>query len=453
MPTEALKIPSPFSRKIYLRHLEEASFLYEQRGTLFKDPEVTWLDIGDFEERFEAHIDALTEGGAEALHVCRELALAGDSGELHAAVRVFCRHGRLDLIEAAMDALDHEDRERTLAVRNALKHEWPRGWNDQVGRLLKEMPGRWFSTLPKLIGFRRLPEAAALIHLIPICPPDHLFPVIWALGRIRARGAYGELLKGLKRGNTTLRAMAALSALKLGETLDHIRHLDGAATDFWHMVCIALAGSSRDVPFACSLLNDPEAGNEAALALGVLGDVRAVEPLLQAMQKEELGEAAALALNLITGAELYETVFIPDAIDEDDLFDEEIEKLRTGEPLYPPGEAPGKKLVRLSQNTGEWLSWWQTNRSRFEAGTRYRNGWAYSPQCLLDNLQDQRSPLLVRQVAYEELVVRYGIDVRFETDMLVKDQEKAIAQIAVRVETGKSEWEDGKWYFGGHAVA
>ena len=37
--------------------IEEASFLYEQRLSLFDDPEITWLDIEDFEERFEAHID------------------------------------------------------------------------------------------------------------------------------------------------------------------------------------------------------------------------------------------------------------------------------------------------------------------------------------------------------------------------------------------------------------
>ena len=34
-----------FETELYQEHLEEASFLYEQRLTLFDDPEITWLDI------------------------------------------------------------------------------------------------------------------------------------------------------------------------------------------------------------------------------------------------------------------------------------------------------------------------------------------------------------------------------------------------------------------------
>ncbi|MBW2742277.1 MAG: hypothetical protein JRE64_26360, partial [Deltaproteobacteria bacterium] len=60
-----------FETKLYQEHLEEASFLYEQRLTLFDDPEITWLDIADFEERFEAHIDALVVGEEPALNICK----------------------------------------------------------------------------------------------------------------------------------------------------------------------------------------------------------------------------------------------------------------------------------------------------------------------------------------------------------------------------------------------
>ena len=40
-------------------------------ATLFDDPEITWLDIEDFEERFEAHDDALIVGEELALNVCK----------------------------------------------------------------------------------------------------------------------------------------------------------------------------------------------------------------------------------------------------------------------------------------------------------------------------------------------------------------------------------------------
>src|SRR4029450_12515018 len=108
---------------LYQDYLEEASFLYEQRLTLFDDPEITWKDVHDFEERFEAHIDGLVVGGKLALEVCKRQARVGDFGELHAAVRVFCRQNRQDLVLAVLEELDPEAPERVQAVSDALKHE------------------------------------------------------------------------------------------------------------------------------------------------------------------------------------------------------------------------------------------------------------------------------------------------------------------------------------------
>ena len=52
---------------------------------------MTWLDIGGFEDRLEAHIDALVLGGETAPEVCKERAVVGDFGELHTTVRVLFR--------------------------------------------------------------------------------------------------------------------------------------------------------------------------------------------------------------------------------------------------------------------------------------------------------------------------------------------------------------------------
>jgi hypothetical protein len=91
---------------LYQEHLEEASFLYEQGLALLDDPEITWKDIGEFEERFEAHIDALVVGEDLALKVCRTQAREGDFGELHAAVRVFCRQNKGDYVAETWRDLD-----------------------------------------------------------------------------------------------------------------------------------------------------------------------------------------------------------------------------------------------------------------------------------------------------------------------------------------------------------
>ncbi|MDL1964425.1 MAG: hypothetical protein LWW98_08860 [Deltaproteobacteria bacterium] len=145
---------SDFETELYQEHLEEASFLYEQRLTLFDDPEITWLDIEDFEERFEAHIDALVVGEEPALNVCKTQVMEGDFGELHAAVRVFCRQNRLDFVQECLEALDPKDAERVQAISDALNHELPAEWKEKFICILSEGDQKLIPVVAKLIGYR-----------------------------------------------------------------------------------------------------------------------------------------------------------------------------------------------------------------------------------------------------------------------------------------------------------
>jgi hypothetical protein len=58
----------------------------------------------------------------------------------------------------------------------------------------------------------------------------------------------------------------------------------------------------------------------------------------------------------------------------------------------------------------------------------------------------------VRQLAYEELVIRYGIDVPFETDMLVLQQQLALAKYSEWMKVNGSRFKEGGWYFAGKAI-
>ncbi|MEL7363271.1 MAG: hypothetical protein AAFN13_14445, partial [Bacteroidota bacterium] len=106
-------------------HLGEAAALWEQRPADRLNPELAWFDLGDDEARLEAHLDALVLGGDLALVVCRQQALEGDAGELHAALRVFCRQGRSDLVGVAMEGIDPDDAEALDALSDALVAEMP----------------------------------------------------------------------------------------------------------------------------------------------------------------------------------------------------------------------------------------------------------------------------------------------------------------------------------------
>src|SRR5690606_16390448 len=95
-----------FSLRLYEEFLDEASFLYEQKLSYRNDPELGWLDAEDLEGRLEAHVDGLVVGGESALEFLRLHAADGEAPALSVAMRVFCRAGRYDCVEAALAAFD-----------------------------------------------------------------------------------------------------------------------------------------------------------------------------------------------------------------------------------------------------------------------------------------------------------------------------------------------------------
>ena len=160
-----------------------------------------------------------------------------------------------------------------------------------------------------------------------------------------------------------------------------------------------------------------------------------------------------MALQLITGAQLYEDVFIPDEIDEDELFEEEREKLQQGQiPTRPDGQPFGTNITRLSLKPEDWQKWWTENKRHFDPKIRYRHGKPYSPACLLEILESEQSRHKVRQLAYEELVIRYGVDFPFETDMFVTQQKQALAQYTDWIKANSSRFHEGEWYFAGQLM-
>ena len=442
-----------FNIGLFREHLEEASFLYEQRLTLLDDYEITWNEIYDFEERFEAHIDGLVVGEELALEVCKTQAREGDFGELHAAVRVFGRQNRKELILAVLEELDPTDAERMQAVGNALKYEFPPDWQDEFFRMLLEGDRKLLPILANLFGYRRLRAGAELSKILGDLPTESLSKVIWALGRLGEQTARASLFKYLQYEEESVCSAAALALLRLGDQQTLNQCLQYARSQSWPFIPLGLGGNRSAVNFLVEIARTSKAEADCLMALGLLGEISTISVLLAHLGTSELAEPAAMALQLITGAQLYEEVFIHDEIDEDELFEEEREKFRQGQiPTRPDGQPFGTTVTRLSQNLEDWQKWWSENRGRFDPRIRYRNGKPYSPDCLLENLESDRSRRLVRQLAYEELVIRYGMDFPFETDMLVVQQQQALAKYAEWVKASSSRFHEGEWYFAGQLM-
>jgi hypothetical protein len=243
-------------------------------------------------------------------------------------------------------------------------------------------------------------------------------------------------------------ALAALLHLKEYKLVQEKMSQSSQAEIPWST--LAVGASRRDATLLLSQVAREKPKADSLLALGIMGDIAAVPVLLAHLPDEQLAGSAALGLNVLTGAELYEKAFIPEVMDEDELFEEEKEGVKKGQPiLRPDGKPYGENVVRLSQKLADWQGWWTTNKAHFQVGLRYRNGKLLSPSCLVDNLEFEKTPRKIRQLAYEELVARYGVDIPFETDMPIQRQREVIAEWRGWATVNEGMFKPGEWYLGG----
>jgi uncharacterized protein (TIGR02270 family) len=443
-----------FNIELYQEHLEEASFLYEQRLALLHDPEITWKDLAEFEDRFEAHIDALVVGEDLALEVCRTQAQEGDFGELHAAVRVFCRQNKGDFVAEAWRDLDTEDLERTKAIGDALKNECHNNWQQSLTPIFLR---DYFNLIPvaaPVFGYRRFKAEDALLHALKKAPDSVLPTVIWAVGRVGEQATHAALLPMLEHPDDAIRAAAAQSLLRFGEPDVISRSVTHALSEGWPVTAVGLGGGRNAYKVLLERIKRSGADNDCLIALGLLGHLSAVKALYSSLADEDLARSAATGLYLITGAEIYEEVYVPEEIDEDELFEEELEAYRKeGKvPTKPDGEPFGENVRRLSQNPQDWENWLRENKSRLNPNYRYRLGKPYSPACLLETIRSETSPFRARQMAIEELKIRYDADFPIEADMPVVMQEKILPQIAQWVQSNEARFQPGVWYFAGRPL-
>jgi uncharacterized protein (TIGR02270 family) len=439
-----------FLIELYEENLGEASCLYEQRRTLYDKPEVTWKRIGEFEGRLEAHIDGLVVGDKLALEVCTRHADAGDFGELYAATCVFCRQDRRDSVLTIIDQLDPGDGEKASAVADALKYELPDAWYPDFLTLLGSGAPKLAPILARAFGYRRRSCGAELLRTMKRCAASALPDIIWALGRIGHEPARGPLLDYLISEEEPVRSAAALALARMGERRAVDYCLDQARSNTWPIVPLGLAGGRRTLALFTELAENG-GGTDCLTSLGLFGDPVSIPLLISRLEQPDTATPAATALQCLTGAGLYETVFVADEVDEDELFESEREQLKQGKPLDRGDGRPfGSTVSRLSQKPEDWNLWWQRNGTRFTPGVRYRNGGPVSPARLIEFLAAERTPHVLRRYCSEELVTRYGKDFGLETDTPEDRQVAVLAEAAAWSRSVRDQFQEGAWYFAGY---
>ena len=444
-----------FHTELYEEHLEEASFLYEQRLSLLTDPEIPWPELADFEERLEAHLDALVIGGELALEICLRQAQEGDFGELYAAICIFCRQKRRDMVETVINTVDGSDEESVRAAADAMTAELPTSWESEFSALMSkpEVSEASVRILARCLGARRAATVPHLVNALERGPLAARQDVVWALGRAGDSSVRMVLASLLQDSDRVIRG-AAMHALLRMQDLEISKRLREMVTDSELHHVVGLGGSSLLAKDLVAHVEKGNAGPQTMIALGLLGDPIAITVLISSLQDDQLAEQAALALHLITGAGSREEVFVPENIDKDELFDHELEKLDLGEiPVRSDGEPFGETKVEISTDHQYWSTWWHESRADYTPGQRYRNGTQYAPTCLLENIEAPDSSLLIRQLAYDELVIRYGLDVPFDPTLGVSQQRESIAAIQRWLASLGTQFRAGSWYFGGRYLA
>jgi hypothetical protein len=283
------------------------------------------------------------------------------------------------------------------------------------------------------------------------CTPVALPELVWALGRIRYGPAKGPLFDYLQSEAEPVRSAAALALMRLGEP-SAIRYcLEKAQAGTWPILPLGMAGGGSTLAMLTELAGKG-AGADCLIALGLLGDPISVSFLITQLDRPETSAPAAVALQCLTGAGRYETVFIPDEVDEDALFESEREDLKQGkQPTRGDGRPFGSTVTRLTQQPEAWKQWWGENGGRFSPGVQYRNGGPITPGRLVETLLAPGTPHALRKFCSEELVTRYGQDFALETDAPVKRQVDRLAEAQAWGSSNGSRFREGAWYFAGYA--
>jgi hypothetical protein len=369
---------------------------------------------------------------------------------MHAALRVFCRQGRKEDAFALLHALDAANDDAVRAAAEALRWEAPREWVDELLRLAPRDQPHLARVLAQVIGFRRFACEPLLKSSVATVPPTALSDVAWAMGRVGTAASVSALWLLLDDQDDRVCEAAAIALMRLGDERPVQRAMEDAGARSWARRVLAIAGPPKSARVLFDALKQQTADRAAVLGLGLLGDLSAIWPLVDLLDNEDLGEAAAVALNTITGAGAYAKVFIPDKVDPDELSPEQREAYdRDGTVPLRHGRPYGNWERRPLRDKESWRAWLEREKTRFNREHRWRMGKPYGPAALAACLKDETTPFDIRSATYEELVIRYGLDVPFEAELPVLQQARFLRKIDEWVAGRSDAFVQGRWYFAG----
>ena len=168
--------------------------------------------------------------------------------------------------------------------------------------------------------------------------------------------------------------------------------------------------------------------------------------LVELLDHEALAEPAAVALNTITGAQLYARVFVLDRSTPDELQTRRPKRSKKDGTLPTRNGKPyGNWERRPLLDKPGWRAWLEKRKLSLYPAACLADGRPHGPAALVECLKSETSPYAVRGATYEELVVRFGLDVPFEVDLPVSQQLRFLDKIEDWAARQSGNFDEGRW--------
>ncbi|MEP1446868.1 MAG: hypothetical protein ABJK37_12215 [Paraglaciecola sp.] len=436
-----------FLHDLFDEHVDEASFLHQQKISQLRAQEITWAEIHDDEQRFAAHVDALIINGVEAEPYLAKKTGDFDSEQLFVYVSFLIRADKFDRFLNLLEEIDFEDLEIVENVSLALVFDIPLQWLDKL----------------KNTDFKAYP------HYLPIFLPAFVFrnsdlnpewflnnqhvtlseqPLnIEVLGKSNSQVASDILAKQLPTMEGGIRKLCISALFKLGHEniLDYIQQCNPQKE--WPFSVLALGCGSSFAQY-CRNIATADYNEELVEAIGIIGLTENIPLLITLLEDEALAQKAAEAIYTISGAKFTTKVFIPEEWEETELFDDEKAKFEAGEgPCHADGRPFGETIELISLEPKDWTQWWQHSKDKFNSDLRYRFGRPVSPMTLIDVVSLPNITNNIRSLCLDELEIRYGLQCFVHLESSFIQQDYYLKQLAKWGEINDHKFKAGAWYF------
>lgn len=424
--------PAPIT-DILEEHIEEAAFMYECRYRSFADPELSWQDLLNYEQRMLPHLEALTLGGFNSAKLLKDkLTLDEDEepGETFVAAYINTTFKLIEPMQWLIDALEQQP-PHFKAIVDGLKYSKSEDLDGWLEYFIEHKNPVVRSVGAEVIGYRGLHSLKDnIMQLLNDPDPYVSIAAIYSLFNMSVMPDKYTLETYLGEDDPSVVLKAIELLLRLGESEIIKTCREKCASSEPEIIrklifYLAIAGGLNDVEIINDLIQrQPMVKKECLLALGMTGHAGTLDLLtdhLDNIDDWDTYTAAFQGLRFITGMD-----FIPQ-FDPDDAKPEEVAEYKT-----------------------IWSQWLEKNKNKFSEGLKWRRGEKITLEVLHKDLNWIGNPC--RDMSYLEMVLRYDCPEDFQYDHFYGVQKRQIENLGNWVNQNGNMFQPGKLYFKGKPV-